>query len=60
MSIFTDHGVEVEKVDNGYILTWSKEREEDWSEYSEFKTRTKGREIITTKKKLIERLRQLL
>ncbi len=56
--------VRIEKVDNGYFLTW--EKDFDWRENVEASfpqrtpKKTSGAEICSTKKKLLARLEKLI
>lgn len=64
MSIFTEKSVEVEIVDNGYVLTWKDEtrraNQQEWSRRLGAEPKTRGREVIETKSALLKRLKELL
>ncbi len=62
MSLFTDKSVEIEVIDNGWVLSWkdeTKERE-SWAGSTLTKPKTRGREVFTSKKKLLERISSLI
>jgi len=54
--------VEVEKIDNGWLLEWRVPNDEDYASVADpkMKKRTRGKEIFTNKKKLMQRLDVLL
>ena len=54
MSLYTSKGVEVEVLDQGFVLTW---RNEDPRFYYE---KTRGKEIFADKSALMKRLKELL
>lgn len=66
MSLYCDKSVEIEVIDNGWILTWedkTKDRDEDkFTQYGipRIKHKERGREIFTDEKKLLKRVKELI
>lgn len=64
MSLYANKSVEVEKLDNGYVLTWEDKTKQSLPDlgglYPRSEPKTRGREIYTTSKALHKRLKELL
>ena len=63
MSLYADKSVEVERLDNGWILTWNdstKGRPLHQAVVFGEEPQTRGREIYTDEKKLMKRVRELI
>lgn len=64
MSIYTDKSVEIEIVDNGWVLTWQDNGADPLagmvSGYPKKPAKTRGRELFTDRKKLLKRIDALL
>ena len=68
MSLYADKSVEVERLDNGWVLTWEDKDQALLESYKSNtlggvplnKKRGRGREILTDRKKLMKRIEQLI
>ncbi|MBF9050669.1 hypothetical protein GTA62_14555 [Roseobacter sp. HKCCD9010] len=63
MSLYADKSVDIEVLDNGYLLTWEDKTKGSghWAAVDpRLEPKTRGREVIETKAALIKRLKQLL
>ena len=63
MSIYTQKSVEIEVVEGGWVLTWNDDTKRVKNQFVStmggIEAPTRGREIITSQKKLIERVKAL-
>jgi len=63
MSLYCDTSIEIEKTDNGYILTWCDEAYKKHStvfDHGGLEPKTRGREIFKTKKQALDRASEIL